>query len=80
MSRWKPTLIAFFLHAPGLRFLTGYALPRRVKILNAFAVGITFSAMMYFSWDFERMILAWLCGHFLWGAYLAFSVFRAYRA
>jgi hypothetical protein len=71
--RRRLALLAFTLHAPGLRVLGGRALPRPIVLLNLLAIAATLVAMAL-AWRADwptGVVVAWFVGHFEWSLCLA---------
>lgn len=66
-------VIAFFGHAPGLWLMYRETIPPPLRRPNAIAVALTLLAMAvaYVLASGTAAFVAWLIGHFAWGAFLA---------
>jgi hypothetical protein len=72
MSPRQRALIAFFLHAPGLRLFTPGPLPPGILRPNLLAAGLTAIAVaLLATQSWWAALAAWLIGHTLWGLWLA---------
>jgi hypothetical protein len=73
-------LVAFAGHAPALWLLYREPLPRALWVPNVLALTLTVAAMLGVGVVACRdrplwpVVAAWLAGHVIWGAYLAYRL------
>ena len=72
-------LVALIGHVPGLWLLYRETLPRELRLANLVAVVATLVAVLVVVWRADvvsglDVVVPWLVGHFVWGAYLAWRL------
>lgn len=72
-------LVALFGHVPGLWLVYREPLPRELRVANLVAVVATLVAVLVVVGRADTVgwldvLVPWLIGHFVWGAYLAWRL------